>query len=258
MKKVISSPQNELVKNLVSLQQKRNIVASELCFLEGQKLVLEFLENKSAQVVQVFATKNKLNEWEKLQQQKNNFELYEISEQVAKKISGTVTHPGVFATAKLPKPQKFNQNKNFLVLDTVQDPTNLGAITRSALAFGFDQIILINSAYPFTPKVIRSSMGYVLKTNFHFLSTTELEQLVKEHNLNLICADMHGQEVSEFAKTNKLQSFGIVLGSEGQGVGKEVQMLCNYTVSVNMQNNVESLNVATTASIFMFALSQNG
>lgn len=251
----INSLQNNLIKNLVSLQQKKNIVASELCFLESKKVVLQFLTNKNVLVKQIFITEKHINSLidYKSEIEEQKIEVYLITEEIAKKISTTNTNAGFFATLKLPEQAVFNSDKNFLVLDGVQDPTNVGAIARSALAFGFNQIFLINSAYPFTPKMIRTSMGYVFNINFFEVSYNELEDIVNAHNLNLIGADMLGEDIVYYKPSQK--PVGLVLGNEGSGVSKNVRKLCKSFVKINTEKVVESLNVATSGAIIMHLLS---
>ncbi len=250
----INSLQNSLIKNLVSLQQKKNIVASELCFLESKKVVLQFLISKTGNIKQIFITDKNINSLKDYETEIKNqcIEVFLITQEIAKKISTTKTNAGFFATLKLPKQAVFNNNENFLVLDGVQDPTNVGAIARSALAFGFKQIFLINSAYPYTPKMIRTSMGYVFNINFFEVSYKELQNIINAHNLNLIGADMFGEDVLQFKPSKK--PIGLVLGNEGSGVSENVRKLCSGFVKINTSDLVESLNVATSGAIIMHLL----
>ena len=134
----------------------------------------------------------------------------------------------------------------------MQDPGNVGTIVRTAAASGFDTIYLINSADYLSAKVIRSSAGMIFKINLFNVSYDELLKITSENKLNLICADMKGENIYKF-KPN-LSSFGIVIGNEGNGVSEVLRGACKFTVSLPMKNGVESLNAGVTASILMYTL----
>lgn len=256
MIKRINSIKNDTVKLITSLSDKKNILKHGLTFLEGEKVVLDAI-NASLPVVSVFVSELKLNYFLfKLENVKNkNFEIIEISSDVAQKISNTVTTSGVFALIKLPEKKEFDVNKNFLVLDTVQDPTNVGALMRSALAFSFTQIILVDSVFEYLPKVIRSSMGYVFSLNTFSFTKQEFIEFAKKHKLQLISANLKGENLNKFNKPNG--AFGLVAGNEGQGISKEIEDLSTHFVSIPMQNGVESLNVSVSISIIMNHLTNN-
>lgn len=252
--KEITSLQNPLIKLICSLNNKRNIAQSNVTFIEGKKIVLELIF-KNYQIKTVLVTQNNYKEFIAIQKA-YNFELITISEQVSNKISNTVTNAGVFALIELNKPQEFNKDQKYLVLDTIQDPTNVGAIIRSALAFDYKQIILINSAYPYLPKVIRSSMGYCLEVNCYEFNTNDFVEFCKTNNLKLIGTSMFGTDVNTLSKLDG--NYGIVVGNEGNGISDEIYNLCEKFVKIPMMNNVESLNAAVSISIIMNEINKLG
>lgn len=244
MIKEIQSVQNPLVKFIVSLGQKKNIVKSNVTFVEGEKIVSELLQ-KNAPVKTVLVTKRNHEFLNKCFEQ---CETYIIGEQVANKISGTITNAGIFALVELPKQQPFNRTKPYLVLDNIQDPTNLGAIVRSALAFNTTQLILVGGVFPFLPKVIRSSMGYIFGVQCYEMSFAEFVPFVQKQHLNLCGAKMDGQAVSQANLTN----VGFVVGNEGNGIDPQLLALCTGFVAIPMENGVESLNASVSASILLY------
>lgn len=254
MIKQINSIQNNTIKLVLSLQQKKHIEKHGVCFVEGEKIVYELINSKKP-IKTVFVTTSKVDEVSKVIKNNSlNIEVVQINDKVAQKISNAVTNAGVFALLKISKTPTFNIKENFIVLDNLQDPTNLGAVIRTALAYNYKQIVLLNSVYAYLPKVIRASMGYVLNINVFNYSFNELESLVKDNNLPLICAHMKGENINTFVNEHKV--YGIVAGNEGQGVSEQVLKLCTNYVNIPMKNSVESLNVAVSLAILMHELSK--
>ena len=174
-----------------------------------------------------------------------------ISSSLVGYLSDSVTSDGVFAICRIPKVD--SSFSRCLVLDRIQDPTNLGAIIRSACAFGFDTIFSLNSVYPYSFKAIRSSMGQVFNVNMIDVSFEDLIEYKNKYKINFVVADMDGEDISTVnIESNK--NIAVIIGNEGQGVSEELLKLSNKTVSIPMRNNVESLNASVSAGIIMFLL----
>lgn len=143
---------------------------------------------------------------------------------------------------------------NFLVVDGLQDPGNVGTLIRTATACGFNYVYLIDSVRVNNSKLLRSSVGTFFTCNVMELTREEFKILAKKWNLTLLKADMDGQNIFNFTANEKI---GVVIGNEGQGVSKEISELCQLAVSIPMKNNVESLNAAISGSIIMYEISKN-
>lgn len=251
MIKEITSINNPTVKFTTSLKDKKDIVANNVCLVEGEKIVVDLI-NSGAKLSRLFVEEKKIDKFADLISKFEN-QTYKITEQVAKKMSDTVTNPGIFAIFELPKKKDFDFNDKFLVIDNLQDPSNLGAIIRSALAFGFKNIVSINSVFPYLPKVIRSSMGYIFNVNFYNMTIEQLSQSKTDFDFKLVSANLNGNNLNE---TQIDGVYGLIIGNEGNGVSKALQSLSDITVTIPMQNNVESLNASVSASIIMYNLSK--
>lgn len=241
---MVTSKDNELIKKCIDLQNKKYSKLENKCLVESIKLVKEVYEKGLVEVVLV--TKQKL---ELVSNFKCKIEI--INDKLAKHISSTVTTDGVFAIAKLPNSNQVDYKK-CLVLDRIQDPSNLGAIIRSACAFGFNTIFTINSVYPFTPKAIRSSMGYVFNVNFVEVDYNKLEEIKSNNNIKFYAADMGGEIIDDIQLGS--ENIALIIGNEGQGIDKELRKIADKIVAIPMQNNVESLNASVSASIIMYFL----
>lgn len=241
---MITSKDNELIKKCIRLQSKKYSRELSQCLVETVKLVKE-LYNKNL-VDTVLVVKSKYDLVSSL-----NCRIEVIDDRLAKIISSTVTTDGVFAICKIPE-NKSVTYKKCLVLDRIQDPSNMGAIVRTACAFGFDTIFTIDSVYPYSAKTIRSSMGYVFTVNFVDVDYVQLERIKKENNILFYAADMDGEIIDNIVVDN--ENIAVIIGNEGQGVSKELRVVADKTVAIPMKNNVESLNASVSASIIMYFL----
>ncbi|MCL2797904.1 MAG: RNA methyltransferase [Firmicutes bacterium] len=141
-----------------------------------------------------------------------------------------------------------------LYLDRIRDPGNLGTIIRSAVAAGFDCIFLDNCADIYSPKVVRSTMGALLKIEFHDASGS-VHYLKMYHGskdgYTVFAADMGGENV--FKLREKPEKVCLIIGSEADGIRPELLAQADKIVSIPMQNT-ESLNAAVAAGILMYQL----
>lgn len=238
----ITSKSNENIKNLIRLNDKKYI--ADYALVESEKVVTTLIEKDL--VVELYLEEKFLAQFLKY-----NIKTYVITREISKAISNVVTPSGVFAIVKIPKYNTFNTN--FLVLENMQDPSNLGAILRTACACNFMDVYLINTVCPYKPQVTRSSMGYNFALNFvYFKDIEEFKTYANAHNLKFLCADMDGNNIFNY-KIN-IKPIGIAIGNEGQGISSTMQSISYDTISIPMQNQVESLNAGVSASILMYTI----
>lgn len=234
---MINSKQNEIYKNLVKLKKDKNFL-----FLDSPKLIKEAI-NAGYDVECII-----LREKEKCLL--SGFQTIEFSTSLFENLQSTINSQGQIAVIKNTKKTIKAPTGNFLVLDEVQDPGNVGTLIRSAVGFDFKDIYLINSVNVLNEKLVRSSMGGVFNANVYEMSREEFVAFYNENlkGYDLVCADMNGKNI--FEKQN-LKNVGLVVGNEGNGVSEQMRTLCKKTISIPMQNNLESLNVAVAGSIIM-------
>ncbi len=240
---IISSKQNDLIKYLNSLKETKNIKREGLCFVETRKVVGDLM--KQGLILELFLTEKNRD----LSDGFNGKTTF-VSNEIAHYLSETKTNDGVFGIAKI-RPQGEITHDKVLVLDNVQDPTNVGSIIRSAVAFGYLDIIMIGGAYPYSPKVVRSSMGHVFNVNLFFYTYTNLVDFITKNKYNLIKADLEGENLNTFSP---IKPFALAIGNEGQGISDEVSRLSSASVNIPMDSMVESLNASVSAGIIMYEI----
>lgn len=243
---IINSKQNQLIKYALSIKEKKGIVKHNECLVESEKLVFD-LVNSNHKVSAILCSENKV---EKFSYILNQFKgkIYYISEQISKHLADSVTPSGIFAFVGVPNNPTFDKQSNYLVLDNLQDPTNVGALIRSAKAFGYNNICILGGFFPYTYKVIRSSMGYVFDVNIINMTVEQLKSL----NLPIYVGDMKGKDVSLIDKPKS--PFAVAVGNEGQGISQQLFDICSNVVKIPMQNGVESLNASVSGGILMYNL----
>lgn len=245
---IITSKSNPIIKYAQSIKEKKHSQNHGECIVESEKVIHDLIVGKN-KVTTLLVASDKVAKFEYLVKMHTG-KTYYVSPELCKLLGETVTPSGVFAFVQIPK--NILSRQNFLVLENIQDPSNLGAILRSAKAFGYDDIIMLGGVYPYSPKVIRASMGYVFDANIVDMTIEELSEYIRMHNFMLYCADMDGFDVANTPSTSC--KYGIAFGNEGNGVSLALKSICNSVVTIPMQNNVESLNVSVSAGIIMYNL----
>lgn len=249
MSQTILSTNNSLIKETAKLKQKKFRRELNSAIIEGHKIITEAIE-VGVTFKYLFMLESKKEEYKHFLH-KLNCEVIYINERVLKQITVTNSPQGILAVIDISKLSPITINGNFLILDHIQDPGNLGAIVRSAVATGFTNIYMINCVDLYNEKVVRASMGNLFKINAHSVSFEQLKKLVTSLNAEVLASDLNGENIFEINLPTETQ-IGIIIGNEGSGISKSVKALATKTVTIPMKNNVESLNAAVSASIVMY------
>ncbi|HHO76039.1 MAG TPA: RNA methyltransferase [Deltaproteobacteria bacterium] len=171
-----------------------------------------------------------------------------FSEDLFSRIADTVTPQGVIAFFGVPW-AKFSDILSFekiLVLDSLQDPGNMGTIIRTAEAFGFQGVLVTSGAVsPFSSKAVRASMGSCLGISIAKADLSDLRTLPH----TIISLTTQGDTL---LKPDLFQGrVAVCLGQEGAGISREILNISHCRVSIPMKGSTESLNVAVAAGIVM-------
>ena len=239
---MITSKQNELIKKIRSLHDKKYRDLYNLYLVEGSKMVNEalFLGQKLERII---CTEKALSLVPDL---KDDCQL--VTEEVFRSVTTEVSPQGVLAVLKKPENPLASPSDSCLFLDGVTDPANVGAIVRTAAAAGYKQLYLSNCADAYSPKAVRSSMSGIFNVKIYNGNSDELLQVI---NKPIIIADMGGENVFDTVIENP---FCLVIGSEAHGVSEKLREKATVSVSIPMQSGMESLNAGVSAGILMYAL----
>ena len=240
---MITSKQNSFIKEIRSLSDKKFRDKLNLYMVEGTKLVSEAL-SLSLPIYAVIGTQKGL-----LNIVPQGARVEDVSEEVFNSISAEVSPQGVIAVIYKPQNQLTKPNGSCVLLDGVADPSNVGAIIRTAAAAGYNDVYMTDDcADPFSPKAVRASMSGVFRVNIIRASRDEILSVVDK---SIIVADMQGENIFS---TRVVGDFCLVIGNEGHGVSERILKAAKTTVSIPMQNGVESLNAAVSAGLLLYGL----
>ncbi|NBO23624.1 MAG: RNA methyltransferase [Chlamydiae bacterium] len=174
-------------------------------------------------------------------------ESYAVTKEVLKKCLGYESKDALVAVFKKPVEKK-NFSFPWLVLDGIQDPGNVGTLFRSALAFDFKTVILLEGCSdPYHDKTIKAARGSTFFLDIHSFSISSFLSLCETKEAKIYYAAAHSTPLKsiEFDKNTAL-----VLGNEGHGVCQQVQKI-GEGIGIKMNPLSESLNVAIAGSILM-------
>ncbi len=237
----ITSLQHPLVKKLVKLRESRDFRKEEgSLLLVGKTVVQEIAAHckiKTLISTEPLSIKSETSE--------------QATEEVLQKIIGHKTDDLVAAEVVIPTFPDLKKCPLIVLLDGLSDPGNVGTIFRTALALGWDGVITIQgSADPYNDKALRASRGAPLILPWQELSWDEVKNFQKDRQI--VYADIVGTPLSKTAFSSPLL---LILGHETRGPSSQARAL-GKPVTIPMKGKVESLNVASAASILLYTISK--
>lgn len=175
--------------------------------------------------------------------------VYVLADALFERVVETVSPSGVVAVVEYPKASDaWKKAERLLVLDGVADPGNVGTILRTACAAGFSDVVLLGGADPFSPKVVRASMGGVMRLRVHCLCA---EEFTTGWERTVYLLDMAGENLFSVVPAER---YALVVGSEAKGACDAVRARANEIISIPMQSGMESLNAGVAMAIAMYVL----
>jgi len=247
---LIESNQNIKIKKWAKLKQKKYRSQFQEYLVEGEHLVFEALE--AGIVKEILIRENSESEFIKMISSKKNH--YMIKEVLFNSLAMTETPQSVMAVCEMKSGDIKNRNR-LLLLDRIQDPGNLGTLVRSAVAFGFDGIVLGEGCVDiYNEKVIRSTQGALFKIAIEQKKMFPYIQKLKEEGVKVFGTSLeNGQPLRTIQMSDKM---AFLLGNEGQGVEERLLSETDQNIFIEISKNTESLNVSIAGSIIMHEFSQ--
>ncbi len=230
----------------------------------GVHACISALNNKQRKIQKIWCTEESLIKIKKNVNDKKKIEKVEIFHrtQLDKKLKTTI-HQGIVIFCFKLKPEndiKFlNNEKNVLILDSLIDPQNVGAIIRSAYIFGINYIFY-NEKNSFTVNevLIKASSGAYEKIKLiPVMNIVNLIKTLKKYNFWLIGLDKYGKK--DITTIDKDMKKALILGSENKGIRNLIKKNCDFLVKILMINNdnhIDSLNVANAATVLFYELNR--
>lgn len=234
---IIKSVSNQNYKLINKLKNKKYREKENLFIIESRKLVDEAISS-SANIDFIFLRSDVSYE--------TDLDSLVFDKALFNKLTMLKSSDGIGAVIRKPVPKKIS-SKKVLLLDSINDPGNIGTMIRSAEAFGFNDIILSPDCVDiYNEKALRASMGSVFRLNIVKLTYDEIASF--KDSYKFLAADMSGLDIREYKSDSNII---LVIGNEANGLGKEVRSLTDTFVKIPMEGDIESLNAAIAASIIM-------
>ena len=167
-------------------------------------------------------------------------------------ISPMETPQGALFLCRLPEKTEFSPKPGMLLLDGIQDPGNLGTILRTADAFNIPVALLEGCADPYSHKVVRASMGAVFRSPVQQTTWAEAKAACEWLDIPVAVTALSQRAVD--LRSAPVNTMAVVIGSEGQGVRREILECAHKELIIPMQARCESLNAAVAAAIVMWQM----
>ncbi|WAM32967.1 TrmH family RNA methyltransferase [Caldicellulosiruptor morganii] len=260
---VITSKENENVKRLRKLHEKKHREELKAFLVEGVKVVSEAIEYNLEKINLLVFSQEAVKKYNEFFNRCVNLfnsgkipRIVQVPERVFEHISTTTTPQGVLAECSFFDRQldSLDGYKRVVVVDAVQDPGNLGTIIRCADAFGFDCIVTVDgTADVYNPKVVRSAMGSMFHLDIiREVKKEELLDAFKKKGFYLYVTTPYADlDISEFCVDDR---FAVVIGNESKGADKLFLENATRKVKIPMIGKAESLNAAIAAAIVLYEL----
>ena len=171
---------------------------------------------------------------------------------VMESISPMASPQGALFLCRFPEKRAFEAKPGILLLDGIQDPGNLGTILRTADALDIPVVLLEGCADPYSHKVVRASMGAVFRTDVVQSTWTEVKSACTAAGIPVAVTALSDR--ARDLRQEKLAKMAVVIGSEGQGVRKEILDSADAELIIPMNPHCESLNAAVAATIVMWQM----
>lgn len=252
----ITSRKNETVVRVCSLRQRKYRQERRLFIAEGTTLYFE-AKAQGIHPVSVFVSdrlspRDNADFFDSIKKEKHA-KLYSVPDEVYEKMSGEDAPAGALCVYGFLGEKPAGDAGLYLLCERLQDPGNVGAILRSARAFGVRGVLLCGCADVYNEKTVRASMGAVFSQPFFvFDGIGEAFAFARERCRAVYGTALHAQSVP--LGSVRLSDCCAVIGNEGSGVSEEALRQCDGNITVPIRG-IQSLNAAVAASIIMYAAS---
>ncbi len=253
--KRITSKENELIKHVKKLKDKKQRDLSNEYIIEGIKLIEEAIREKASIKYIIICEECEKSDYipKELMYDIARYECIYVTSNIFKHITEVNNPQGILAVIdKTIDKENISLDEDIIVvLDDVQDPGNLGTILRTIDSIGLKQVVISkDTADPYNPKVVRSTMGAIFRINIIRCENLEEKmQFLKKNNYQLVVSSLQTQNsIYDINYDKKI----IVIGNEGNGVRQSIYKLADEKVKIPMLGNTESLNASVATGIILY------
>ncbi len=249
-----TSKNNQIFKFFQKLETKKYRDKFGLYLIEGENLIDEAYKN-GAEFQEILIRMG--DEFRFMKPWMENEEVYIVDHKLFAELAQTETSQGIIASVKKPMPslEDFLNKKssgNFVVLDRLQDPGNIGTIIRTADAAGYELVVALKgTADVFSPKVVRSATGSLFRIPIAFVeNNNQLVEFAAKAGKKLVATCLDDSKF--YYEENLKENIALIVGNEGNGISQELIEKSDVKIKIPMHGNIESLNASVAAAIIMY------
>lgn len=237
----VSGLSKNKIKWIRSLQLKKHRDEEGVYLIEGEKIVIEAIENNPNDILFIAHSDHF-----QCPDFVSSAEIVVVSDKELSQISSLKTPNKAFAVLKKPSNKKPSDSGLILALDGIQDPGNMGTILRTADWFGIDEIICSKETVDcFNPKVVQASMGAIMRIKVYY---QDLETFIANYNGPVYGAFLEGNNVYN---TKLNENCVLLMGNEGKGISDGLTKYVTQKIHIPRFGLAESLNVAVATAILV-------
>lgn len=251
---MITSRQNERIREVKRLQQRKFRDELGLFYVEGVRLVEEGLATPLVEQLlfsdRLLSAPRGVDLVERAREL--NISVLECTDGVLDELTDTVNSQGVVAVLRKPTWEKVPQGL-LVVADEIQDPGNMGTLVRTAVGAGVEGILIVQGSVDlYNPKVLRSSMGAIFHLPHWFLTRTQVLAILQQNGSALVVADL--VEAKDYSTVAYPQNVAVVIGNEARGVDPQFRENASVRVQIPLMGPVESLNASVAAGVLLYEI----
>ena len=253
--KSISSETNSSLKLIRSLHRRQAREKERLFLLEGAHCLIEACKKNLALKV-IVASQNYLEQGMEEIRQLDIDEISVVEDQVFSELATTTSSCGILAVAEMPRQKQTDISlwspSVIAVADGIQDPGNLGTLIRTSYAACVGGLVLLKGTVDcFNPKVVRATAGALFDLPILAdIEAGELTAQLKKAGIKLVICEANAEKF--YFEADLKEKVALVLGNEGQGVNETLKAAADESISIPMNPDCESLNVAISGGIILF------
>lgn len=254
--KIITSSDNDIYKSFAKLYKRKYRDREGMYIIEGINLIKEALKN-GAKLKSVFLRKDfdDAAAEELIAKLEEKVPVYMLSKELFDRTVDTETPQGIAAVSFRPvytEESFFEGTDNVIVLDSLQDPGNIGTVIRSADAAGFSgAVVLKGTADLFSPKTVRAAAGSLYRVKLLYLNDPEdAVNILHKYGFKVAATSPYAKKL--VYDTDISEKTAIVIGNEANGVRENLKELADENIKLPMAGNIESLNAAVAAAVVMY------
>lgn len=253
---MIKSKNNPKIKLIRSLYRKKDRYKNKKYLVEGLQLSLDYI--KYSNNIDFCIISEEFNNKKLFCKENLELKIYEVGKELFNQISDTQNSQGIILVVNF---EEYNiedilKHKFIVLLDSIQDPGNLGTIIRTCDGFDVGGIITLeNTVDLYNSKTVRASMGSIVKIPIiNYNDNRTIINILKKNGFRILASTpRYNKDISNINKNDKK---ALIIGNEGRGVSPYLIDISDELVGIRMKKEVESLNAAVAAGILIYEITK--